>query len=75
MPLDEVKEKTTEALDFDAYLEQERLKIKYSNNDNTRSKLPKRTQRQKLRHKKIIALAQSRKAVTVVAAFLIYYIR
>ena len=34
MPLDEVKEKTSEALDFDAYLEQEKLKIKYSKNDN-----------------------------------------
>ena len=34
MPLDEVKEKTSEALDFDAYLEQEKLKIKYRKNDN-----------------------------------------
>ena len=34
MPLEEVKEKTSEALDFDAYLEQERLRIKYSKNDN-----------------------------------------
>ena len=34
MPLDDVKEKTSEALDFDAYLEQEKLKIKYSKNDN-----------------------------------------
>ena len=34
MPLDEVREKTSEALDFDAYLEQEKLKVKYSKNDN-----------------------------------------
>ena len=34
MPLDEVKAKTSEALDFDAYLEQENLKIKYRKNDN-----------------------------------------
>lgn len=34
MPIDEVKEKTSEALDFDAYLEQEKLRIKYSKNDN-----------------------------------------
>lgn len=34
MPLNEVKEKTSEALDFDAYLEQEKLKIKYRKNDN-----------------------------------------
>lgn len=34
MHLDEVKEKTSEALDFDAYLEQEKLKIKYSKNDH-----------------------------------------
>jgi 1-acyl-sn-glycerol-3-phosphate acyltransferase len=34
MPLDEVKEKTSEALNFDAYLEQEKLKIKYRKNDN-----------------------------------------
>ncbi|MBQ7343968.1 MAG: 1-acyl-sn-glycerol-3-phosphate acyltransferase [Clostridia bacterium] len=34
MPLEEVKEKTSEALDFDAYLEQEKLKIKYRKNDN-----------------------------------------
>lgn len=34
MPLDEVKAKTSEALDFDAYLEQEKLKIKYAKNDH-----------------------------------------
>ena len=34
IPIEEVKEKTSEALDFDAYLEQEKLKIKYSKNDN-----------------------------------------
>ena len=34
MPLDEVKVKTSEALDFDAYLEQEKLKIKYAKNDH-----------------------------------------
>ena len=34
MPLEEVKEKTSEALDFDAYLEQEKLKVKYRHNDN-----------------------------------------
>ena len=34
MPLDEVKAKTSEALDFDAYLEQEKLKIKYTKNDH-----------------------------------------
>ena len=34
MPIDEIKEKTAEALDFDAYLEQEKLKIKYRRNDN-----------------------------------------
>lgn len=34
MPIEEIKEKTSEALDFDAYLEQEKLRIKYSKNDN-----------------------------------------
>jgi predicted RNA-binding Zn-ribbon protein involved in translation (DUF1610 family) len=34
MPVEEIKAKTTEALDFDAYLEQEKLKIKYSHNSN-----------------------------------------
>lgn len=34
MPLEEVKEKTTEALDFDAYLEQEQLRVKYAHNDD-----------------------------------------
>lgn len=34
MDLSEIKEKTSEALDFDAYLEQEKLKVKYSSNDN-----------------------------------------
>ena len=34
MPLDEVRTKTSDALDFDAYLEQEKLKIKYSKNDH-----------------------------------------
>lgn len=34
MPLEEVKEKTKAALDFDAYLEQEQLRVKYSRNDN-----------------------------------------
>ena len=32
--LEYIKEKTTEALDFDAYLDQERLRVKYSKNDN-----------------------------------------
>ena len=32
--VDEIKDKTYEALDFDAYLEQEKLKIKYSHNSN-----------------------------------------
>ena len=34
MPLEEIKERTTDALDFDAYLEQEQLRVKYSKNDN-----------------------------------------
>lgn len=34
IPLEDVKEKTDEALNFDAYLEQEKFKIKYSNNSN-----------------------------------------
>ena len=34
MPLEEVKTKTNDALNFDAYLEQEYLKIKYKSNDN-----------------------------------------
>ena len=34
MPLDEIEEKTDGALDFDAYFEQERFKIKYAGNDN-----------------------------------------
>lgn len=34
LSLDEIKEKTSESLDFDAYLEQEKLRIKYKDNDN-----------------------------------------
>ena len=34
MPLEDVKQKTSEALDFDAYLEQENLRIKYRKNDH-----------------------------------------
>ena len=34
MDIEEIKEKTTEALDFDAYLEQEKLRVRYSKNDN-----------------------------------------
>ena len=34
MPLEQIKEKASEALDFDAYLEQEHLRVKYLKNDN-----------------------------------------
>ncbi len=34
MELSEIKQRTTDALDFDAYLEQEKLRIKYEEGDN-----------------------------------------
>ena len=63
MPLDDVKEKTSEALDFDAYLEQEKLRVRYMHNDdieglegvlyecpNCRGEFTMRTKKKKIIH-------------------------